>query len=96
MEEEILIAFAKKHSIGFPLLSDQRSETIRRFGIFNHNMGPDLRAYGVPHPVNYVLSPGGTVIKKYFVPNYQHRVAGSAVALSEFGAVSPDAPSVTL
>jgi peroxiredoxin len=49
--EEILAAFARKHSIGFPLLSDKTSEAIRKFGIFNTNMAPDLRAYGVPHPV---------------------------------------------
>jgi AhpC/TSA family/Thiol:disulfide interchange protein DsbD, N-terminal len=94
--QEILAAFALKHSIGFPLLSDKGSETIRRFGIFNHNMAPDLRSYGVPHPVDYLVAPDGTMAKKYFVPNYQHRVTGSAVALREFGTVSQEAPSVTL
>jgi hypothetical protein len=94
--KEILAAFAQKHSIGFPLLSDKGSETIRKFGIFNSNMAPDLRAFGVPHPVNYLVNPDGTVFKKYFVPNYQHRVTGSAVALREFGTVESDAPMVTL
>jgi AhpC/TSA family/Disulphide bond corrector protein DsbC len=94
--EEILAAFARKHSIGFPLLSDQASETIRKFGIFNFNMAPDLRAYGVPHPVEYLVSPDGTVVHKYFVPNYQHRVTASAVALREFGTIESDAPTVTL
>jgi len=94
--KEILAAFAQKHSIGFPLLSDQGSETIRKFGIFNFNMAPDLRAYGVPHPVEYLVNPSGIVVKKYFVPNYQHRVSGSAVALHEFGTVENDVPSVTL
>ena len=93
---EILAAFAQKHSIGFPLLSDQGSQTIRNFGIFNFNMAPDLRAYGVPHPVDYLVNPDGFVVHKYFVPNYQHRVTGSAVALREFGTVQRDAPTVTL
>jgi hypothetical protein len=93
---EILAAFAQKHSIGFPLLSDKGSETIRKFGIFNSNMAPDQKAFGVPHPVEYVVNPGGMVVKKYFVPNYQHRVTGSAVALREFGSVEGDAPMVTL
>ena len=93
---EILAVFAQKHSIGFALLSDKGSETIRRFRIFNFNMAPDLRAYGVPHPVDYLVSPDGTVVKKYFVPNYQHRVTGSAVALREFGTVEGGAPIVTL
>ena len=94
--EEILSAFAQKHSIGFPLLSDRNSEAIRKFGIFNANMAPDLRAYGVPHPVEYLVSPDGLVVRKYFVPNYQHRVTASAIALREFGSVESDAPTVTL
>ncbi len=94
--KEILAAFAQKHSIGFPLLSDRDSETIRKFGIFNFNMAPDLRSYGVPHPVEYLVSPDGTVVRKYFVSNYQHRVTGSAVALREFGTVENSAPLVTL
>jgi AhpC/TSA family/Disulphide bond corrector protein DsbC len=94
--QEILAAFAQRHSIGYPLLSDQGSETIRKFGIFNSNMAPDLRAHGVPHPVEYLVSADGTVVKKYFVPNYQHRVTGSAVALREFGTVAAGAPMATL
>src|SRR5580692_3878095 len=94
--QEILAAFAQRHSIGYPLLSDKGSETIRKFGIFNSNMAPDLRAYGVPHPVEYLVAADGTVVNKYFVPNYQHRVTGSAVALREFGTSASDAPTVTL
>jgi hypothetical protein len=94
--EEILAAFARKHSIGFPLLSDKNSEAIRKFGIFNTNMAPDLSAYGVPHPVEYLVSPDGFVVRKYFVPNYQHRVTASSIALREFGSVDSDAPTVTL
>jgi AhpC/TSA family/Disulphide bond corrector protein DsbC len=93
---EILAAFAQKHSIGFPLLSDKGSQTIRKFGIFNFNMTPDLRSFGVPHPVEYFVTPDGTVAKKYFVDNYQHRVTASAVALAEFGTVESDAPTVAL
>jgi hypothetical protein len=93
---EILAAFADKHSIGYPVLSDKGSETIRKFGIFNANMAPDLRAFGVPHPVEYLVTPEGVVVTKYFVPNYQHRVSGAAVALREFGAIGSDAQMVTL
>jgi len=94
--KEILAAFAQKHSIGYPLLSDRTSETIRSFGIFNENMAPHLKAYGVPHPVEYLVGTDGTVLRKYFVPNYMHRVTGSAVALYEFSTVAEDAPIVTL
>lgn len=94
--QEILADFARKRVIGFPLLADKGSETIRRFGLLNFNMTPGLRSYGVPHPVDFLVAPDGTVIRKYFVPNYQHRVTGSAVALREFGTVNPDAPVLTL
>ncbi len=94
--KEVLATFARKYSIGFALLSDENSEVIRRFGIFNSNMAPDLRSFGVPHPVEYLVSPDATVVRKYFVPNYQHRVTGSAVALREFGTTESSAPTVTL
>lgn len=94
--QEILQAFAQKYGVGFPLLSDRDSAAIRSFGIFNTNMAPGLRAYGVPHPVEYLVSPDGVVVRKYFVPNYQHRVTGSSVALQEFGAVGKDAPVVAV
>lgn len=93
---ETLRDFAEKHSIGFPLLSDRDSAVIRRFGIFNENMAPGLRAYGVPHPVEYLVGPDGVVVRKYFVPNYQHRTNAAAVALKEFDAVSGDAPRIHL
>ena len=89
--QEILKGFRDRHGIGFPLLSDGDSAVIRRFGIFNTNIAPELRAHGVPHPVEYLVAPDGIVIRKYFVANYQHRVTGSSVALREFGGVGEDA-----
>lgn len=91
---ETLRAFAEKYKIGFPLLSDRDSAVIRAFRIFNSNMAPDVRAYGVPHPVEYLVGPDGVVVRKYFVPNYQHRVTGAEVALREFGATDADARTV--
>ena len=93
--EETLRSFAEKYQIRFPLLSDRDSAVIRSFGIFNTNIAPGLRAHGVPHPVEYLVAPDGVVIRKYFVPNYQHRVTASAVVLREFG-VADDATRITL
>jgi hypothetical protein len=93
---EVLHAFTQKHGIGFPLLSDRDSAVIRNFGIFNTNIAPGLRAHGVPHPVDYLVASDGTLISKYFVPNYQHRVTSSQVVLREFGAAGEGAVSVTL
>jgi hypothetical protein len=94
--KEVLKAFADKHGIGFPLLSDQDSVVIRRFGIFNNNIAPGLRAHGVPHPVEYLAAADGVLIRKYFVENYQHRVTASSVVLREFGGVADDAAVITL
>ena len=91
-----MASFADKHGIGYPLLSDRDSATIRRFGIFNFNFAPGLRAHGAPHPVTYLVAPDGMVIRKYFVPNYLHRVSASAVVLREFGAVAEGVASVVL
>ena len=94
--QEILKGFAEKHTIGFSLLSDRDSAVIRRFGIFNTNISPELRAHGVPHPVDYLVAPDGVVIRKYFVPNYQHRVTASSVVLREFGVVNDDVAVTSL
>ncbi len=94
--QEVLQNFALKYQIGFPLLSDRDSAVIRSFGILNTNIAAGLRAHGVPHPVEYLIAEDGKVVRKYFVPNYQHRVTASAVVLREFGVASDDAQVVTL
>src|SRR5580700_12240759 len=94
--QETLRHFAEKYQIRFPLLSDRNSAVIRSFGILNTNIAAGLRAHGVPHPVDYLVAPDGIVIRKYFVPNYQHRVTASAVILREFGAIGEHAAAVTL
>ncbi|MBV9768882.1 MAG: redoxin domain-containing protein [Bryobacterales bacterium] len=94
--EETLRHFADKYGIGFPLLSDAGSAVICKFGILNTNIAPGLRAHGVPHPVEYFVTGDGVVIHKYFVPNYQHRITGSGIALREFGVVDEHAPVVRL
>jgi alkyl hydroperoxide reductase subunit AhpC len=94
--QETLQHFAEKYQIRIPLLSDRDSAVIRSFGILNTNIAAGLRARGVPHPVEYLIAPDGLVVRKYFVPNYQHRVTASSVALREFGVVSEEAPTVTL
>ena len=94
--QETLQRFAEKHQIRIPLLSDRDSAVISSFGILNTNIAPGLRAHGVPHPVEYLIAPNGVVIRKYFVPNYQHRVTASAVVLREFGVAGDGASTVTL
>jgi AhpC/TSA family/Disulphide bond corrector protein DsbC len=94
--QDQLQRFAEQFHIGFPLLSDRDSAVIRAFGIFNTNIAPGLRAHGVPHPVNYLVSSDGIVLRKFFVANYQHRVTGSEIALREFGSAGYAGLAVTL
>ena len=94
--QDILKSFADRYGIGYPLLSDPDSAVIRRFGILNTNIAAGLRAPGVPHPVDYLVASDGTVIRKYFVENYQHRVTASAVVLQEFGSAGGEVEAVVL
>ena len=76
------------------MLSDQGSAVIRKFGILNINVPPDVtRFYGIPFPGQYLIAPDGVVQSKLFLADYQERPTGSEVLLSAFGA---DGNSTTL
>ena len=61
---------------------------IREFGILNKNIPKGHPFYGIPFPGDYLLSPDRTVRAKYFLPDYQTRVASSEILLNEFGTIS--------
>lgn len=86
--EATLKRFAEAHHITYPLLSDQGSATIRRFGILNTNIPEGNMFYGMPFPGDYVLAPDGTVKDKHFLTNYQIRPTASAILLTDFNVVS--------
>jgi len=68
------------------MLSDQGSLVIRRFGILNTNVPPDVkRFYGIPFPGQYLLAADGTVKDKVFLSDYQTRPTASEVLLKDFG-----------
>ena len=54
--------------IGFPLLSDEGSATIRAYGIYNEEAND-----GIPHPGTYVVDQTGTVRAALFLDEYQDR-----------------------
>ncbi len=70
---ETLKTFAEKHHITYPLLSDYGSTAIRAFGIFNADVPPDKKSYGVPHPGTYIVNAQGIVIDKSFHEHYAVR-----------------------
>ena len=82
---DALRRFAEAQHIGYPLLSDQGSAVIRKFGILNTNVPPDVtRFYGIPFPGDYLIAADGTVKEKLFLPDYQDRPAASLVLLNQF------------
>ena len=82
---EDLAAFAALHGITYPLLSDQRSEVIRDFGILNTLIRDDEPEYGIPYPGSYLVASDGRVAAKSFHREYQVREAAPTVLRSGFG-----------
>jgi hypothetical protein len=87
---EVLRRFAKAHDIRYPMLSDQGSVVISRFGILNTNVPADHMFYGIPFPVTYLLGRDAAVRAKFFTPEYQTRVAASEIALTQLGVPAAD------
>ena len=54
---EALNKFATKYKFDFPMLSDEGSETIKKFSILNKDKKPGSFGYGIPNPTIYVVSP---------------------------------------
>lgn len=78
---ETLKAFADRHAITFPLLSDAGSEIIRRYGILNTTVKPGARDDGVPFPGTFVLDASGRVVRRFFEMAYQYRNTAASIAL---------------
>jgi peroxiredoxin len=93
--QEILQRFGAAHHLGYPCLSDKGSVVIREFGILNTNVPKDHPFYGIPFPGDYLISPDGVIRAKYFLPDYQTRVASSEILTNELGA-DANAKSVSL
>ncbi|MEM7618416.1 MAG: peroxiredoxin family protein [Pseudomonadota bacterium] len=53
--------FSDKHQISYSLLSDEGSQTIKAFGIFNDKHKEGSFAYGVPHPAVYIVGKDGVI-----------------------------------
>ena len=68
-----LKAFAEKHDISIPLLSDTDSRLIRALGILNDNYSPGERGYGIPDPGLMVVNSAGEVLATFAEPNYKNR-----------------------
>ena len=87
-----LADFSARRSITFPLLSDQGSETIKRYGILNTTVDPKNELYGYPFPGTFIVDRKGIVTSRVFEPIYQERstIASVMVRLGR----TIDAPGV--
>lgn len=61
---EILTNFAKQREIGYQLISDQGSVTIDAFALRDPAYQPGHFAYGVPHPIIFIISSSGLIQAK--------------------------------
>ncbi len=65
--------FIAENKIGYPLLSDQQSEVIDRYGLRDPQYKKGSRAYGVPRPVILILDRNGTIRAKLYEDGYIKR-----------------------
>ena len=96
---ERLAAFADRNRISFPLLSDEDSAVIRRYGILNTLIQPgegkEMRWYGIPHPGTYITDASGVIVQKDFHQHHARRASGRMLVHQVTGTV-PDADTATV
>ena len=68
----ILRVFTEKRGIGFPLLSDPRSEVIEAFGILNVE-AQSTTMKGIPSPGTLLVANDGRIVAKLFHSGYKKR-----------------------
>lgn len=73
-------AFAEKHGITFPILSDEGGAVVTRYGILNRAFEPGHKNYGIPHPGTFILDPEGRVVSRFFEEGYEVRNTAASIA----------------
>lgn len=88
--------FARAHGITFPLLSDPKSEVIKRFGILNTLIDPsDHPWFGIPYPGSYVVDADGKVQAKFFESSLNIRASADDLLRSATGETVDISPAPT-
>jgi peroxiredoxin len=70
---DVLIQFAEKRDIPYPLLSDAGSVTIDAWKLRDTRYAPGSFAWGVPYASIYVISPNGVLKAKFAEEDYKTR-----------------------
>ena len=68
-----LLTFVDRFDLRFPLLSDPGSEVIRAFGILNEDHVPGSFAFGIPHPMIFVIDAAGIIRHRFSENSYNDR-----------------------
>lgn len=89
----ILQNFAERKNIHFPLLSDEKSEVIKAFGILNQEVPAGTPFHGVPHPVTFLVNPDGTVRSRHFEDSYRTRYTTANILTEDLGVRTGEASS---
>ncbi len=76
---EKLQKFDAKRQPGFTLLSDEGSDVIRAFGLFNEDHAKGTFAYGVPHPAVYIVGYDRTIRAVLEENGYKNRPTPEAL-----------------
>jgi hypothetical protein len=82
---DTLKRFAETRGITFPLVSDQGSAIIKRYGLLNTTVEPGNRAYGVPFPGTFIIDRHGTVRSRFFEDAYQERNTVASILVRQGG-----------
>ncbi len=73
----ILMDFAKRHNIEFPLLADPDSKIIRSFNVLNAEAKGMSK--GMAHPGFFYIDENGAIREKYFEAKYTNRFTANNV-----------------
>lgn len=80
---DTIAKFAAARKLTFPLLSDQGSAVITRYGLLNGTHEPGTRTYGVPHPGTFMLDANRTVTARFFEEAYQERSTAASILVRQ-------------
>ncbi len=81
---DVLSKFAEEFGITYPLLYDQGSVVMERYGILNKMIRPDEDFYGIPYPGAYAAGNDGRVTEKSFFRYYRVRPSAQSVLKDMF------------
>ena len=88
---ETLAAFADRHKITFPLLTDAGSKVIDAWGL--RNTAAAGTQAGIPHPGTFIVDRSLKVVERVFEQAYQERTSAAGVLARIGGAVPPESPT---